>query len=169
MIKKHIFFVILFILAVLVFWGIIVVFCPKSIPASIELSAVKLDNSGNTLSSVKININGNGHDDLIQNGYFKANIAPFDHIKDIQRSGGKGTNSLEGEIHCLADGYYTTSFSGWDISIDQPTICVLVFTEEFDRLALHAGGYWYVGSVSGNYSTEEIVQYFRGLVPGYQS
>ena len=60
--------------------------------------------------------------------------------------------------------------SAYDPDANAMTFVDFLCTEEFDRLAVRLsndkqGVFWYVTSDSGDYTTQEIVEYF-GIVPG---
>lgn len=176
MCKKEGFSVFRIILAVLVavmIVGALLYFVPESTPVELNLDAVKLDGDGNELGTATISITGNRKDYLLQDDLLNVSISPFDgfpwfKLSEDGISGKKGVIREHYIEDCMQVMCYSTHSSTGDI-----IFCNLIFSENFEYIALQCemteGSVTYVASASGTHSTQEIIQYFRGLFPGYQS
>lgn len=143
-------------------------------PINVTLNVVKLDSDGNEIGTAQICISGEKISYFLKEDRLLLNFESFDHLNNFKQIVVYYKDSI-GKIYDYSTGFYYSYFSAYDTTENVPTTCTLIFTDEFDRLALMCQGvgldysYTYAGSVSGNYALDDIVQYFRGLVPGYRS
>ena len=151
---------------------------PLSVGNELEktLSCVKLDNEGSAIGTEQINVKLSAQGDLLQSDTHEISITPFDGLPQLIFG-----NELDGtpqkprkiadEFWCvywltptatndLMSGqvYYSLDFEYWAFSYDRPN------NESFENETVY-----FVASTSGTRTTEEIVEYFRGLVPRGES
>ncbi len=149
------------------------------------LTMTKLDAEGNELGTFQVHFKGKKLNYLLQESRVLLKIDSFDNIENIETSTVKDTDGKDltgvisrfgqehGKDYCqlLMEGFSPSSDDFKYVSM------TLYFSGDFDRFAFHCLGYdvplrdnsakWsYVGSVSGDYTTEEIAEYFGGLIPG---
>lgn len=158
---------------ILVIVAALLYFIPWPTRVNLALDAVKLDAEGNEIGTTQIYIKGFMLNYLFREDRLDITIDPFDDLKYVLLAG-DGTGQ-EGEIsrfdnaHGLV--YLWLNLHGWNTRANDTAICQLYFTEEFDCFAFvsHPFGHesvYYVASASGNYTTQQVIEYFNGLVPG---
>lgn len=131
---------------------------PKSIaitpPAS--LSTVKLDADGNDLGNVNIKLSG-----TINDTQADIDIEPFDNFSSFVLA----TLESEGiagslQKYDFADFYYCSvgAYDSRNVTIG----CILAFSPDGDYwlFSNEVDNLYYYGSISGNATTEELVEYF---------
>lgn len=137
------------------------------------LTMTKLDADGNELGTFDVHFTGEKLNYLFQEDRYVLEIDDFDSLRGVKisdtgdlRTG--GIISRFGKEHGRE--FLRLFFGGNGAPGDafDWAIMDLLFTKELDCIALtcyYNGKKWsYVTSLSGNYSTPEIVEYFMGLV-----
>ena len=144
----------------------------QSTPIDKTLRMVKLDTEGNELGTFDVHFTGEYLDYLFDEDCVLLTIDPFDGMKNIKTT--DTVNDEDGRItrfgkeygleYCYLKLDAGTTYAGRFEFV----IIRLYFTEEMDRIALACnsnGQEWtYVASLSGQYTTEEIVDHFGGLI-----
>ena len=136
------------------------------------LLCTKLDNDGNSIGTAQIAIQLSAQDDLLQSDTHEISIAPFDGLSQLifgNESDGtpQKPRKIADEFWCIhwlaptttndlisGSAYYSLDFEYWAFSYDLP-----------NNESLENESVYFVASTSGTRTTEEIVEYFRGLVP----
>lgn len=149
------------------------------------LTVTKLDIDKNEVGTFEIHITGKKLTYLFQEERYLLQIDPFDNIEEIKTTevstiDGKdvtGRPVYFGQEH--GKDYRQLSLNGRDRSDGslKYVSLTLFYSGDLDRFAFNCYSddiiydsdlvkWSYVGSVSGDYTTEEIVEYFGGLIPG---
>ena len=144
----------------------------KSIPIDGTLQMVKLDTDGNELGTFDVHFTGEHLVYLFDEDCILLTIDPFDGMKNIKTT--DTVNDEDGRITRFGKEH---GLEYCQLILDAGTTYAgrfefvfirLYFTEEMDRIALACnsnGQEWtYVASISGQYTTEEIVDHFGGLI-----
>ena len=173
--KKTVFTIITVLLAAIFIAGVIYHF-PWPTQVDTTLTATKLDAEGNELGTFDIHITGKKLNYLFQEERYVLKIDAFDTLTSIKTSDtGNGRTGIPisrfGKKWGIAE-HFVLYLAGIDTSVSGSDIVFmdLVFTEEQDRFILichgSANGNWcYVGSLSGNYTAQQIAEYYPGLLP----
>ena len=152
--------------------GVILYYVPYVTKINITLNAVKLDENGNEIGTVQIVIQGNKQDYLFQEDRVDLSIEPFDNLVNITPSNQDG---IAGVIHPTFVGDYSLVYYGASVQTtvnvtDAYAFCTLAISDDLGRWAFRRSENgketYYVASVSGNDTTEELIAFFRGLIPG---
>ena len=141
---------------------------PRQTSIDVTLNAVKLDEDGNEIGTAQLHLTGRYVNYFILEDQLELSIDPIDglmHIKTLDKPGlPRSLGNYTGTE------YWRHFLSAYDATNNIGAFVELYCTEEFDRLAFYVIGVkkntYYVTSVSGNYTTREIIEYFNGLVPG---
>lgn len=141
---------------------------PRQTPIDVTLNAVKLDEDGNEIGTAKLHITGRYVNYFILEDQLELSIDPIDglmHIKTMDKPG--LPRSLGNQT---GTEYWMHSMSAYDPDANAGAFLDFFCTEEFDRFAIRLisgeqGNFWYVTSVSGDYTAQEIIEYFSGIVP----
>ena len=147
-------------------------YVPWATPVDLTLNATKLDEAGNVLGTEEIHIKGHRLDYLFRDSRLAVEIEPFGSLKWVKlddHSNGTGTIDRS-YVDELDFEYFSVGFYGWDKDVGDAALCELFFTAEFDRMAImyhpwFGDTFYYVASVSGDYSIQEIVEHFHGIAP----
>lgn len=144
----------------------------QSTPIDETLQMVKLDTDGNELGTFDVHFTGEYLDYLFDEDCVLLTIDPFDGIKNIKTT--DTVNDEDGRITRFGKEY---GLEYCQLILDGDTTYAgrfefvfirLYYTEEIDRIALTCYSnnqeWTYVASLSGQYTTEEIVDYFGGLI-----
>ena len=159
---------IVLILIIAIFTGVITY---QSTPVNLNLDAAKLDNSGNATVTIPISISGTLKDYVFQNDILDVSIEPFDGFPwfklDEDASSGKSGLIRDYANECKKITFYSASSSG-DI-----VFCSMLFTKDFEYIALICDESApeptvYIASANSNKTAEEVLDYFRTLIPGFQ-
>ena len=167
--KKTVITIISILLTVVFLAGVVYHF-PWPTKIDKTLTMTKLDTKGNEVGAFELHLTGTKLNYLFQEDRYVIKADEFDNIKHIKNSD-SGDNRFG--IPFLHFGkewgkeyswLYLAGYAHPDVVLMR-----LYFTQEQDRYALVCtGGYreeWsYVGSLSGNYTTQEIVEYYKGFV-----
>ncbi len=152
----------------LVMIGLIVYWNPPSTPVSYKFDAVKIDADGNELGNFTIELSGRKIEPYFDNPRLDLTMTPFDGQSDLVTE--SDTAKFPGaEIVKHRSGAFLTIDCGvFDRSENYYKSIELCFSPDFDRWVYHeiGGEVYYVGSVSGNDSVEELYDYINPLITG---
>lgn len=137
-------------------------------PIDVNMSAYKVDDEGNQISTVPISISGSLSDYGNQKSRIDADIAPFDGYTDFQED---DLNGITGYITRLGDRYFTTYYATKSSGFEYFDI---YFSEDFSRWAFVVSRYTnedpsytcarYVGSTNSDDTVTDLVDYFGGFL-----
>ena len=172
--KKKVFFIIGGVLLLCLVAGI----CLYAIPCehkslNTTLQATKLDKDGNILGTEEIAMQGIFMDYRFKEDTVELHVAPFGIFKSITFSGDSIWNS-QSELTEPFDEFYEVTFGTWNTAKDDYDFGTIVVSKDFEYWVFRATDgnnqpIYYVASFSGEHTVAEIVQYFKGLAPGYVS
>ena len=142
---------------------------PRQTLIDVTLNAVKLDEDGNEIGTAKLHITGRYVNYFILEDQLELSIDPIDGLMHIETTDKSGLPRSLGNQ--TGTEYWMHSMGAYDSDANGMTFVGFFCTEEFDRLAIRMsnakqGDFWYVTSVSGDYTVQEIIEYFGGIVPG---
>ena len=144
----------------------IVCFLPRSTRISQTFNAVKLDQNGSEICTVEISVSGQKLDYPRKDPRLIISIAPFDIYDRIQAA--EWVDQPKGYIRIYpGTDLWHTSFSAARNDTKEIDDFYLFISPEWDRFAIvdfHSNIY-YVSSVEGDYSPQELFEYFRILFP----
>ena len=165
--KKSIYSIIFLIVVLLGCIALALWTIPKTSNISLSLDAVKLDESGKEIGTAKIEIQGSHLNYLFQEDRINLVIAPFDGLTNIRLI----TNHSDSAVPSTIGGdYLYLGFGIWGAPFEDMDLCSLYYTKDFECFSFKVphpeGDVYYVASASGDYTTQEIVKAFNGLVPG---
>lgn len=157
---------------VLLVGACIYLFPTKTTPLNTTLEATKLDSDGNVLGTTQIPMQGAFKKYLIKDSMMELSIASFDGIKNIIFY-----NDYDhfGFKPIAFDTFYRYSGTAWENASGEMLWVHVFMSQDFEywafRMDVHNSdeNVYYVASLSGERTVEEIVQYFKGLVPGYKA
>lgn len=141
----------------------------QKFPIHFIMSAAKYNTDGEEIKTVNISISGNKLDYLSGQSRLDVVIADFDylhsfqasviHAGDVMITGGIGTFS--------AMDYYSTYFTALTDHDSQIIFFEIFFSPDMDRWMLmnYSSKVFYVGSVSGANTTQELIEYFKACIP----
>lgn len=167
---KKIFLIIGIILMLAFIVGVILYYVPNVTKINVTLNAVTLDENGDEIGTVQIAMQGNKQDYLFQEDRVDLSISPFDNLVNITPSNQDG---IAGVVHPIRSGDYSLVYYGASVQTtvnvaDAYAFCTLAFSDDLDCWAFrryeNGKETYYVASVSGNYTTKELVAFFRGLI-----
>ena len=152
------------------------IYCvPSRTRVDVTLNAVKLDEDGTPIGTAKIHIEGYMLDYLLQDDRMELEIDPIENFDRISLRGVNGNKQQDvidrfGKEYFGMD-YLSVRFYGWDTFSESTASGLIYFTEEFECFAFQCKSFqqspvYYVASVSGDYTTDELISFFNGLVPG---
>lgn len=151
--------------------GALLWFIPHSMRVEHTLRFSKFDHHGKELGTTEIRISGRKLDYLFQDSRVDFTITPFDGLVWIKPAM-YGNTGTEGRIAtAMENGILYTHYYGCleDASAqgDDMTQFRLGFSPDMDRWIIinDSDRYYYVASISGNDSAQELVEYFRILIP----
>ena len=132
-----------------------------SYPIDLTVNAVKMNKNGEELGTVQLHINGFYQENLFAKDTVFLEFDDFDRYIYIKTANKTIISFIETQngksIVTLMIG--AGEFPGYDMAGFN-----LVFSEEFDRFYLQSHTLeYYIGSVSGNYTAYEIVEYFNSF------
>lgn len=167
--KKRVLYIIGGVLLLCVVVGLCLYLIPQEhVNLNTTLQATKLDKDGNILGTEEIAMQGIFMDYRFKEDTVELHIAPFGTYKSIQFSSDRGNTSIP--VNSFDD-FYTFGFvASWD-----PFECgSLTTSQDFEYWVFRVTDgnnqpIYYVASFSGEHTVAEIVQYFKGLAPGYVS
>ena len=141
---------------------------PRQTPIDVTLNAVKLDEDGNEIGTAQLHISGRYVNYFLLEDKLELQMDPVDGIVQIGKCDDAHLPYSLGDQ--TGTEYWMHSMSGFDPDANSITFGYLVFTKEFDCIAYLTSTsgkeVCYVGSVSDNMTTQELIDYFNGIVPG---
>ena len=151
---------IVFLLAVLAF---VIYWNPPQTAVSFKFDAVKIDMDGNELGNFTIELSGYKIEPYFEEPRLELDIAPFDNLRSLYTSypnfkfkGAPIRKALNGSFQVIdCDAFVNGK--------DDPISMRIGFSSEYDRWALYNldDEVCYVGSVSGDYTVQELYDYFK--------
>lgn len=144
-------------------------------PIDFTLDAIKLDADGNEIGTAKIHIYGDRLPSFLTEERIVLTIDPFDDLYQIEDA--KLNDKIGHVQHIGKDpdnpGFLRLLYNAKRTGTTDTITCVLTFSPDMQCFAFHCYPFGsdyketvYVGSVSGDYSTRELIEFFNGLVPG---
>lgn len=168
MTKKQAFgLVIIFVSLILMTAALLYIF-PRQTPIDVTLEAVKLDAEGDEIGTAQLHITGRYVNYFFLEDKLELTMDPVDGLTQIGKfEDASFPHSLGNET---GTEYWEYSMPSYNPNSNSIEFGNLVFTEEFDRIAylttVSGQDICYVGSVSAEYTTQELIDYFNGIVPG---
>ena len=160
--------------ALLLLIAALLYFVPWSTPIDETITFVKLSYEGEVIGTFQTRMQGKKLNYLFQDDRMLLSFEPFDNLKDIEPI--HFTNQKDGVIKCLESLHSDTqwmmlAYKGFNTANNNEVWLNIVFCEDFDRFAIicHASSFTkvaYISSVSDNMTTQELIDYFNGIVPG---
>ncbi len=143
---------------------------PQHTKITQTLNAIQLDKDGNIIGTEEIAMQGIFRDYRFKEDTIELHIAPFGMLKSISFSGDSRWDS-QSELTDLFGEFYEITFGAWNTSKDDYDFGTIIVSKDFEYWFFRADDngqpIYYVASASGEHTVEEIVQYFKGLAPGY--
>ena len=143
-----------------------VCFLPRSTSINQTVTAAKLDQSGNETGTVEITIYGRKLDYLFQDPRLSLSFDPFDHYSWVEAA--DVVNEPEGFISIYpGTDFWCASYAAGNEVTDNIDDFLLFFSPDLGRWAMvdYHNENRYVFSTSGDYSTQELFEYFKILFP----
>jgi hypothetical protein len=142
---------------------------PRQTKIDLTLDAVKLDEDGNEIGTAKLHITGRYVNYFILEDQLELSIDPIDGLMHIKTMDKPGLPRSLGNY--TGTEYWMHSMGAYDPDANAGAFLDFFCTEEFDRFAIRLisgeqGNFWYVTSARGDYTAQEIIEYFGGIVPG---
>jgi len=142
-------------------------YVPWSTQLDLSLNAVKLDKDGNEIGTAQIRIKGHKLDYLFQDSQLDAEIELADNGVNMYLINGRNaphaisTYEFNGHQYMQLTGYY------YNKQANESTFLRITFTGELDCFVFYFPDdkVYYVGSASGNYDTQGILDYFNTISP----
>lgn len=136
-----------------------------------SMHATKLDKDGNAIGTDKILLQGSFKDYLFEKDRLELSINPFGTLKNIILSNDECGNTYT--VPVPFEYFYTFTFMAWDTSKEDSVFCTVTVSQDFEYWVFRVGDNdqptYYVASASNEHTLEEIVQYFKGIAPGYKA
>ena len=147
----------------------IYLFPMKTTPLNTTLAATKLDSDGNVLGTAQIPIQGACKDYLLKDTSVELSVSPFGGLNSIMFY---DNNDYFGFTPTSFAEYYVHSGTAW-VNLSDMVVITLTTSQDYEYWVFHVNDsdepVYYVASFSGTRTVEEIVQYFKGLAPGYKA
>ena len=148
----------------------IYLFPMKTTPLNTTLEATKLDADGNVIGTTQIAIQGSFKEYLLNEDKMELTVAPFGGLRGINFV--DRTNSM-GFTPIAMDKFYQYTGMAWENESPEMLWITFITSQDFEywvfRVHKNDEPVYYVASFSGTRTVEEIVQYFKGLAPGYKA
>ena len=166
---------VLLIIACMMLLCIAVGLCLYAIPHNTKIresmQATKLDKDGNTTGTDTIILQGSFNNYLLKEDTLELTINPFGTLKSIVMADTGSGNTFT--VPVAFDDFYTFTFLAWDTSKEDSVFCTVTVSQDFEYWVFRVGDndqpIYYVASASNEHTVEEIVQYFKGIAPGYKA
>lgn len=172
--KRKVFLIIGGVLLLCLVAGICLYTIPyKTTTLDATLQATKLDENGNVIGTEEIVVQGKLMNYCFREDCVDLNIAPFGTLNYIKFFNDKENTSIP--LRTIFDEFYSLSFVAGDSTLIDDVwwygsiLTSLDFEYWYFRLTDDDRKVHYVASFSGEHTVAEIVQYFKGLAPGYVS
>ena len=160
--------IIAIVLAAIICFAIILCSVPKVTNINQTLQAVRLDDSGTPIGTAEITLQGFSRNYLIQEDRMYIEISSSDNYANVQINdpyGSRISSPNNVDLQTVFSATYTDT--GENVAVG------ILFDKDYSIWAFQFANQndvvWYVASTNESRSTEDIIQYFGGLVPGYQS
>lgn len=154
--KKAMIFVIT---AIIIIAAILVCVIPRFTGVDATLQATKFNNRGESVGAHDIVLSGNRLDYLFSDTALELSVSAFDILRDFV---------VETELKTASGGeMFYVLYSAVNTAKDDVDVIRVGFSPDMDRWVFvnDTDQVYYVASVSGDYSAEELVEYFRPLIP----
>ena len=148
-------------------------FIPWPTPVNLTLTAVKLDADGNEIGTFPVTIKGVKKNYLFQEDVLDVSISPFDGYVWFKPSE-DAPSGKEGVISKYFDECMQVTYGTAHPEYENMVFAHLRFTEDFKYITFEFyipeenERVYYIASADENCTTQEVKEYFRTLVPGYQ-
>ena len=159
--------------ALLLLIAALLYYVPWSTPIDETITFVKLSYTGEVIGTFQTRMQGKKLNYLFQDDRMLLSFEPFDNLKDIEPI--HFTNQKDGIIKCLESPHSDTqwmmlTYEGFNTTNNNEVRLNIVFCEDFDRLAIICevssfSNVAYITSISGEYTTEQLMEYFDGFLP----
>lgn len=163
--KKPILFIII---VALLFIVTALYFTPYITPVELVLNAVKVDSDGNELGTAQIIMAGSKLDYLFQPSRIDVYIHPFDGITSIGPSNSiTDFGDIPGMLQTIPSGnYHYAYYHGILENSDVLVFVRLGFSSDMTRWIFCdiSNSVYYVASVDDACTTQELIEYFDGLI-----
>lgn len=168
--KKTIVSIIIVVLTcVLLIAACIYLFPIKSTSLNATMEATKLDSDGNVLGTTEISMQGAYKNYLFRESLMELAASPFGGLKSIKFG---DSDDRYGFAPAYFDDFYCIIGSAWDDITGDLVFVSVSMSQNFEywvfRADYHDQPVYYVASTS-EHTVEEIVQFFKGLAPGYKA
>ena len=147
-------------------------FVPWSTPIDETLTFVKLNYKGEIIGTYETRMQGKKLNYLFQDDRLLLSFEPFDDLKDIEPI--RFDNQKDGVIDrfSIPNGraWLCLDYEGFNTTNNNEVWLSMFFCEDFDRFAIicHASSFTdvaYITSIKGDYTTEELMEYFDIFLP----
>lgn len=147
-------------------------FVPWSTPIDETLTFVKLNYKGEIIGTYETRMQGKKLNYLFQDDRMLLSFEPFDDLKDIEPI--RFDNQKDGVIDrfSIPNGraWLCLDYEGFNTTNNNEVWLSMFFCEDFDRFAIicHASNFTdvaYITSIKGDYTTEELMEYFDIFLP----
>ena len=132
---------------------------PRFRPVDATMQAAKFNGQGKSVGTYEVAIRGNRKGYLFGKDFLELSVSPFDDLTGF---------FSDGEIRTLpGDGAEYILYTAINENTQDVVTVEFVFTSDMDRwLFLNVTEQsYYVASVDGKYSTQELLEFFQSLIP----
>lgn len=153
--------------------AIAVCLIPWPLPVSQTLTATKLDAQGNSIGTVEISMRGfKTHSLIFGEKWYRLKIGAFEGYlaTELQMSRFNSPSledykSLTGVINNVSHEGDLEQAIKDDALIHTSYMYTICHSPDYDMWLLKMDDTCYIGSLSGDYTTEEIAEYYQGYLP----
>lgn len=153
----------------LVVIGLVIYWNPPTTPVSYKFDAVKVDFSGKEYGSYTFEITGEYIEPYFEAPRLDLKTNMFDGLWNVDTGNISNTSIFEGSPieESLVGEFLTVDSYVFDSSANSFRGGELAFSSDFDRWCYldDEGKVLYVGSVSGDYTLQELFDYFKRIIP----
>lgn len=171
MMRKTVCFIILGFLLLCITIGLCLYTIPATVAINNTLQATKLDHNGNVIGTEEIALQGAFKNYLFKDDTLELSIGSFGTFNSIILANDNRGNTSTVPV-VFAD-FYVMTFMAWDNTKDQSIFGTITASQDFEywvfRVNHNDNPEYYVASASGEHTPDEIVQYFKGIAPGYEA
>lgn len=153
--------------ALLAIVAVLICVIPRFTKVDITLHATKTNSQGESLGEYEISLQGNRLDYISGNASLDISVSPFDELSQFIPIRNANTN-IDGLIKTEpGTDILCVHYSAWDNKTDAFVVYDIGFSPDMDRwIFVNATeGIYYVSSVSGAYTSQELVDYFHSMIP----
>ena len=157
--KRAMLFIIIAVLVTAVVLGCVI---PRFTRLDVSLSASKIDANGEILGTYDIFLHGNYLKYITGKTALDVSVSAFDHLEQFIPVR-NGRNKIDVEIQSWpGDETLYVHYSAWDMEQDRSVLVKICFSPDMDRWMLTdmSDQVYYLGSVSGTYTVQELLTYF---------